>query len=54
MKDDMKNAIFTSAINGVIYSSKISELGIRWLALTELVEAGELIRCSRGVYMPAD
>ena len=54
MKDDMKNSIFASAINGVIYSSKISELGIRRSALTELVEAGELIRCSRGVYMPAD
>ena len=54
MTDEMKNKILNSAENGIITTRKISELGIRRSALTELTESEDLVRCSRGVYMVAD
>lgn len=54
MNDEMKKKIFDSALNGVITTKKISEMGIRRSALTELVDSEELVKCSRGVYMVVD
>lgn len=54
MTDEMKKHIFDSALNGVITTKKITEMGIRRSALTELVESEELVKCSRGVYMVVD
>lgn len=54
MTDEMKKKIFDSALNGVITTKKISEMGIRRSALTELVDSEELVKCSRGVYMVVD
>ena len=54
MTDEMKKKIFDSAENGIITTRKISQLGIRRSALTELTESEDLVRCSRGVYMVAD
>lgn len=46
--------IFDSAVNGIITTKKITELGIRRSALTELTDSEELVKCSRGIYMVVD
>ena len=54
MNESTKQEILSAAENGVVTTRKITELGIRRSALTELVVSGDLIRCSRGIYMLAD
>ena len=54
MNENTKQEILSAAENGVVTTRKITELGIRRSALTELVVSGDLIRCSRGIYMLAD
>lgn len=54
MTDEMKKMIFDSAVNGIITTKKITELGIRRSALTELTDSEELVKCSRGIYMVVD
>ena len=54
MTESTKQKILSLAENGVVTARKITELGIRRSALTELTSSGDLIRCSRGIYMLAD
>ena len=54
MNESTKQEILSAAENGVVTTRKITELGIRRSALMELVVSGDLIRCSRGIYMLAD
>ncbi len=44
----------SAAENGVLTTRKITELGISRSCLSQLVASGDLIRCSRGIYMLAD
>lgn len=54
MTDATRNTILNSAENGLITSKRISELGIYRAALTELVNSGDIIQSSRGIYIRAD
>ena len=47
-------SVLDAAENGIITSEKVTEMGIHRSALGALVEKGDLIRCSRGIYMLAD
>ncbi|MCQ2492439.1 MAG: type IV toxin-antitoxin system AbiEi family antitoxin domain-containing protein, partial [Lachnospiraceae bacterium] len=53
MTEELRNVILDSIENGVITAKQISKMGIHRSALRELVESGDIIRCSRGIYMPA-
>lgn len=46
--------ILNNTDNGVITSKAVTEHGIHRGVLSEMVKSGELIRCSRGIYMLAD
>lgn len=46
--------ILKNAENGVITSRIVTEQGIHRSVLSEMVKSGELIQCSRGIYMFAD
>ena len=54
MTESIKQKILSAADNGVVTTRKITELGISRSVLTELVASGDLVRCSRGIYMLAD
>lgn len=54
MTAETRNAVLSSAENGIITARTITELGIHRHALQELVSNGEIIQCSRGIYMVAD
>ena len=54
MTESTKQKILSAAENGVITTRRITELGIGRSCLTELIISGDLIRCSRGIYMLAD
>lgn len=53
MTDELKEMILNSAENGIITSSRITDMGIHRSVLQELAGSGELIQCSRGIYVPA-
>ena len=46
--------ILKNTDNGIITAKKITEQGINRSVLGEMVKSGELIQCSRGIYMLAD
>jgi len=54
MREEDKEWILNNTNNGVITSKVITERGIHRSVLGDLVKSGELIRCSRGVYMLAN
>lgn len=54
MTEKIKNQILNSAENGIITSKRVTELGIHRSMLTELVNTGDIIQCSRGIYLHAD
>ena len=54
MTEGTKQKILSVAENGVVTTRKITELGLSRSVLTELVASGDLVRCSRGIYMLAD
>lgn len=47
-------AVLKSAENGIITSEKVTEMGIHRSAISALVKSGEIVKCSRGVYMLKD
>jgi len=53
MYDAAQKWILQHAENGVITTGAVTAQGIHRRTLSELVKAGELVRCSRGVYMIA-
>lgn len=54
MREENKEWILKNTDNGVITSKTVTEQGIHRSVLTEMVKNGELIRCSRGIYMLAN
>jgi len=54
MKKDLRKKVLSLTKNGYIKTSQLIEAGIRKNILKEMVESGELIQCSRGVYMVPD
>ncbi len=54
MKADIRDKVLSSADNGVITSAMITKMGLHRSVLTGLVDSGELVRCSRGIYMLSD
>ena len=54
MTERTKQKILSAAENGVVTTRNITELGISRSALSELIVSGDLVRCSRGIYMLAD
>ena len=54
MNENLRDAVLASAQNGMITTQRITGLGLNRAALKELVDRGDLIRCSRGIYMQAD
>ena len=46
--------IINNTENGVITSKIVTDQGIHRSILSKMVEDGELIRCSRGIYLLAD
>lgn len=54
MTEEVRNQIINSAVNGMITSKHVTELGIHRMALTELVNRGDIIPCSRGIYVRTD
>ena len=51
MRDNIKDMVMATSENGVITTRKVSELGIGRSILKVLTDSGDLIRCSRGIYM---
>lgn len=54
MTDEQKNRILNLAENGIITAKRVSEFGFHRMTLAELVDSGDIVRCSRGVYLRAD
>lgn len=54
MNTEDKLLIIKNAKNGVVTSSEVTEQGIHRGILRDMVQAGDLIQCSRGIYMLAD
>lgn len=54
MTNEIKKQVLSSAENGLITSSKITELGFHRSILTELVNSGDIIQLRRGIYIMAD
>lgn len=54
MYNEDREWILKNTDNGVITSKKVTEQGIHRGILSELVKSGELVQCSRGIYMLAD
>ena len=51
---EANSAVLESAENGIITSEKVTEMGIHRSAISALVKSGEIVKCSRGVYMLKD
>lgn len=54
MREENKEWILNNTDNGIITSKAVTEHGIHRSVLSEMVKGGELIQCSRGIYMLAD
>lgn len=54
MKTEDRLLIIKNAKNGVVTSRKVTEQGVHRGILQEMVRNGELIQCSRGIYMLPD
>ncbi len=54
MREENKEWILNNTNNGIITSKAVTEHGIHRSVLGEMVKCGELVRCSRGIYMLAD
>ncbi|MCQ2555580.1 MAG: abortive phage infection protein [Clostridia bacterium] len=54
MNDKLKAAIMSEAVNGIITSRRLTELGIRRSALNELLVTGDLLKVERGIYTLKD
>lgn len=54
MREENKEWILKNTDNGIITSKSVTEHGIHRSVLGEMVKSGELIQCSRGVYLLAD
>ncbi|MBQ0058963.1 MAG: type IV toxin-antitoxin system AbiEi family antitoxin domain-containing protein [Lachnospiraceae bacterium] len=54
MYESDREWIINNADNGLITSRTITEHGMHRSILSEMVKQGELIRCSRGIYMLVD
>ena len=54
MFESDKEWILSHADNGVVTSKAVTEQGIHRSILCEMVKSGELIQCSRGIYILAD
>ena len=54
MTEDLRKIVLDSAENGIVTSKKITELGLHRSILGEMVNRGDLIACSRGIFMLAD
>ena len=54
MFEENRKWILNNSNNGVITSKEVTEHGIHRSVLSEMVKTGELIQCSRGIYMLAN
>ena len=54
MREENIEWIMNNTDNGIITSKAVTQQGIHRSVLSEMVKNGELIRCSRGIYMLAD
>jgi len=54
MRKENEEWILNNTDNGFITSKAVTEHGIHRSVLGEMVKSGELIQCSRGIYMLAD
>ena len=54
MREENKEWILNNTNNGIITTKFVTEHGIHRSILSEMVKSGELIPCSRGIYMLAD
>ena len=54
MREVDKEWVLNNTDNGIITSKSVTEHGIHRGVLSEMVKNGELIQCSRGIYMLAD
>ena len=54
MREENIEWILKNTDNGIITAKAVTQQGIHRSVLSEMVKNGELIRCSRGIYMLAD
>lgn len=54
MREEKNKWILNNTDNGLITTKVVVEHGIHRSVLSEMVKSGQLIRCSRGIYMLAD
>ena len=54
MTDEIRETILNAASDGIITTKRITELGIHRGVLRDLVDSGDIVPCSRGVYLLAD
>lgn len=54
MTEELRKEILSTADNGVITSREITARGYHRSVLTELLDEGTIVKCSRGIYVIAD